>query len=312
MTPFIMTVAPVVLAALITVQAPVAQQAPPAPPATEVFVAPLTMAGEKVSVGTPENISNSPGYDNQPFFAPDGRALFFTSARGSISSKCGSPQTDVYRFDLQDRAVARVTETPDCEYSPTVTPDGKHLSVIQVEPDGTQRLWRFTIDGTNPAVILSDVKPVGYHAWVNHKTVALFVLGQPPTLQIADTGTGKAEVAATTVGQSIHRMPDGGISFVQQPAEGAQEPPTIMRLSIENGKVVTKPLTAAVRGATQVHVAWAPDGTLFMAHEGALHAWKAGRDDWRRVADLAALGLRNVTRLAISPKADRIAIVGLK
>jgi len=70
------------LAAMMTLQA-----APQPPAATEVFLAPLTISGETVEVGKPENISNSPGYDNQPFFAPDGRTVFFTSARGSISSK---------------------------------------------------------------------------------------------------------------------------------------------------------------------------------------------------------------------------------
>jgi hypothetical protein len=89
-----------------------------APPATDVFVASLTVAADRVEVGKPENISNSPGYDNQPFFAPDGRRLYFTSARGDVSSKCGSPQTDVYTYDLQSRDVRRVTETADCEIRP--------------------------------------------------------------------------------------------------------------------------------------------------------------------------------------------------
>ena len=44
-------------------------------------------------------------------------------------------------------STTRVTNTPESEYSPTVTPDGAHISVIRVEADGTQRLWRFTIDG---------------------------------------------------------------------------------------------------------------------------------------------------------------------
>src|SRR5687768_4893278 len=164
-----------------TFQTPAPPQPTTAPPATDVFLAPLETAGGKLSVGRPENISASPGYDNQPFFAPGGRTLFFTSARGAVSSKCGSPQTDVYKFDLQTRKVTRVTETEECEYSPTVTPDGRHLSVIRVEADGTQRLWRFTIDGKNPSLILTDVKPVGYHAWLDDKTLALFVLGRPAT-----------------------------------------------------------------------------------------------------------------------------------
>lgn len=301
---------PAVLAAMITVQAPPAPSPPAAqPPATEVYLAPLTSGGGVLTVGAAVNISNSPGYDNQPFFAPDGRSLYFTSARGDISSKCGTPQTDVYRLELESRRVTRVTETADCEYSPTVTPDGRHLSVIQVEPDGTQRLWRFTIDGRSPSPVLADVKPVGYHAWIDETTLALFVLGRPATLQIADTRTGKAEIVATDIGQSIQRMPGGGVSFVQQAGQGAERTLTITQVTVEGGKVVLKPLVTAVAGAEQAHLAWTPDSTALMVHESTLYAWKAGTPGWRAVADLGPLNLRNATRLAVSPRGDWLAVV---
>jgi dipeptidyl aminopeptidase/acylaminoacyl peptidase len=279
------------------------------PPATEVYLAPFTVDGTKLSIGKPENISNSPGYDNQPFFSPDGRSVYFTSARGDVASKCGTPQTDVYRFDLESRATARVTETTDCEYSPTVTPDGRHLSVIRVEPDGTQRLWTFTIEGKSPSVVLEDVAPVGYHAWLSETTLALFILGRPATLQVADTTTGKAIVVAEDIGQSIAQIPGGGASFVQQTGEGDARTLTISQVTLVNGKPVVKPLVSAVPGARQVHVAWTPDRTLLMAHGGSLHAWPGAAKAWEVAADLSALGLRNVTRMAVSPKGDRIAFV---
>ena len=318
MTSFV-SLAPVVVAVLVVIvtlghtpQQPTTPAAAPQAPATEVFVAPLSIAAGKPTLGPATNISNSPGYDNQPFFAPDGRALFFTSARGTLAAKCGSPQTDVYRYDLQAGTVARVTETSDCEYSPTVTPDGRHLSVIQVEPDGTQRLWRFTIDGKQPQVVLENVKPVGYHAWLDERTLALFVLGQPATLQIADVATGTTQVAASNIGQSLQRIPGGGVSFVQQPGEGAARTLTIMKVVTSAGKPVVSRLVEAPAGAAQAHLAWAPDGTLLMAHDGALHAWRAGAAGWERVAELEAAGVRNVTRLAVSPKGDRLALVGAK
>ena len=280
-----------------------------APPATEVLLAPLSRSAGKLIVGEPRNISTSPGYDNQPFFTPDGRSVLFTSARGPLVSKCGSPQTDIYRYGIAEGRLTQVTGTADCEYSPTAMPDGTGFSVIQVEPDGTQRLWRFGTDGKNPAVVLENVKPVGYHAWLDDRRLVLFVLGQPATLQLADVSTGTAEVVASNVGQSIVRMPGGGVSFVQQEGENSDRTLTITQVTIENGKPVLKPLTAAVPGARQAHLAWAPDGTLLMAHDGSLHAWRAGQSGWQVVADLNALGLRNVTRIAVSPKGDWIALV---
>jgi hypothetical protein len=65
-----------------------------------------------------------------------------------------------------------------------------------------------------------NVKPVGYHAWADDHTLALFVLGQPATLQIADTRTGTARVIARDIGRSIQRIPGStpvsSISFVQR------------------------------------------------------------------------------------------------
>ena len=285
---------------------------PQTPPATEVFLADLSIEGGNITVGKPENISNSPGYDNQPFFAPDGGSVFFTSDRAGTKA---AAQMEIYRYDVPSRQVSRVTNTPESEYSPTVTPDEKHISVIRVEADGTQRLWKFDLAGKSPSLLLQDVKPVGYHAWLDENTVVLFVLGQrgqPATLQVADVGTGKAEIVTKDIGQSIARIPGVGVSFVQQAGEGDARTLTIARVRKENGKITAEPLTSAVTGARQAHVAWTPDGTLLMAHDGTLRAWKAGESAWRAVADLDALGLRNVTRLAVSPKGDRIAIVSTR
>lgn len=304
------------------------QPAPPAqaaPPSTEVYVSSLSVSGTSATVGKPENISNSPGYDNQPFFTPDGAAVLFTSDRVPLAARtllkepvartvpavpaqqqvATRTQTDIFRYDLASRKVARVTATDESEYSPTVTPDGRGISVIRVERDGTQQLWRFTLDGKKPALVLENIKPVGYHAWMDDTTLALFVLGPPATLQIANTTSGTAEILATDIGQSVQRIPSGGVSFVQQGPKGSM----ISQIRSEGGKPVVKPLTAPVPGARQAHVAWTPDGTLLMAHSGWLHAWKAGDTAWRAVADLEALGLKGVTRLAVSPKGDRIAIV---
>ena len=44
------------------------QAAAPPPPDTEIFLAPLTLRAGAPVVGPPVNITNSPGYDNQPSF----------------------------------------------------------------------------------------------------------------------------------------------------------------------------------------------------------------------------------------------------
>ena len=279
---------------------PLAQSAPPD---TEIFLAPLSRKGQTLQVGQPANITNSPGYDNQPSFTPDGKDVLFTSVRGST-------QTDIYRYEIASRQIARVTNTPESEYSPTVTPDGRHISVVRVEADSTQRLWQFALDGGQPQLVLPGVKPVGYHAWADDHTLALYVLGSPATLQLADTRTGKAEVIAKDIGRSLQRMPGRRtVSFVtREPGVGGAGPAlTIRELDPKTRQVTT--LVRAVPGATEADLAWTPDGTLLMAYGGTLYGWRRGDADWSRVADLDALGLHGVTRLAVSARGDLIAFV---
>ena len=80
----------------------------------------MTAADGTLIVGTPVNITNSPGYDNQPSFTPDGREILFTSARVIPTPPPPAPpglalrdgQTDIYRYDIAARRISRVTQTP--------------------------------------------------------------------------------------------------------------------------------------------------------------------------------------------------------
>ena len=96
-----------VLLPLALLSAPPSQQQPPA---TEVYL--RAMQGTSPWL----NISNSPGYDNQPSFLPDSSAVLFSSNRDG-------KQTDIYRFDIASRtdgpkALTQLTKTTEAEYSP--------------------------------------------------------------------------------------------------------------------------------------------------------------------------------------------------
>jgi len=167
------------------------------PPATDIYLAGLRVTRGRVTVDAPVNVTARPGYDNQPCFLPDGRAFLYTSIREDS-------QADIYRYDIAGKTSTRLTTTPESEYSPTPLPNGTGFSVIRVEADSTQRLWAFDADGSQPRLVLDSIKPVGYHAWGDDHTLVLFVLGAPPTLQIADarSAAARGEVIATIARRS--------------------------------------------------------------------------------------------------------------
>jgi len=269
-------------------------------PGTDIFLAGLRArgAGDRVEVGAPVNVTHRPGYDNQPFFTPDGRTFLFTSVTDG--------QADIWRYDIAAaRSVQLTKTTPESEYSATPLPDGSGFSVVRVEADSTQRLWRFDWDGGHPALVLAGVKPVGYHAWGDANTVALFVLGDTATLQVADLPSGAATPVARNIGRGVQRIPGTGarISFVQK---GPDSTWAVAELDLATRQVRT--LVRTLPGVDQY--AWTPAGVLLMAKGAKLYQWSPARGpEWEEVADFTAQGLAGITRLAVSPRGDRLALV---
>jgi dipeptidyl aminopeptidase/acylaminoacyl peptidase len=273
---------------------------PPPPPPTDIYE--LSFDGtlfDTLKNAKPTAIATERGYENQPSFTPDGGAILFTSKRGALP-------TDIYEFDRKTRRTRQLTSTTgEAEYSATLTPDGKGISVIRVEADSTQRLWRFDRDGGNPQLVIADIKPVGYHAWIDDDQLALFVLGQPSTLQHARVSTGKAVVIAQNIGRSLHRIPETRtVSFVHREAPDRM---WVKEFDPTTGAVT--PLVRMDRGNDEGDVAWTPDGTLLMSAETRIYAWRRGDKDWREVYDVAPHGLGAVTRMAVAPDGRTIAIV---
>lgn len=263
-----------------------------APPGTDIFVMPLTRAGGGFTVGTAVNITARAGYDNQPFFSPDGKSIYYTSGRDS--------QTDIYRYDLPSGASSRVTSTKENEYSPTVMPDGKHFSVIR---DSVQLLWSFALDGTPVKPLLDSIRPIGYHTWLNADTVFVFVLGTPATLRRAELAGGTAAIVASDIGRALLKVPGRrAVSYAQRDSAGYQvrvidpvtgQGETLVRLPVDNEFFI-----------------WLPDGALLSASGNRLLRWRAGEKEWTEVARFAEPGLQRITRLALSPSGDRLALVG--
>jgi len=287
--------------ALVTAATAGAQQAAvtrSTPPPPDVYIASITIERGVPTIGAPMNITDRAGYDNQPSFTDDQRGVFFTSVRDDA-------QADIYRYDLGTKRTSRVTTTaPESEYSATAIDGGSAISVVRVERDSTQRLWRFPLSGGAPTVILERVRPVGYYAWADDHTLALFVLGSPNTLQLANTRTGNSDTIATNIGRSLHRIPGTHrISFVRKAA------PT--EWWIESLDPASRETTRLVRLPDGVEdYAWLPDGAILCGRDTKLLRWsgKAG-DEWREIADLGTAGVKGITRLAVSARGDRIAFV---
>lgn len=279
-------------------------QATPTPtptptPALDIWLLKLQPRREGFALGSPVQLTDREAYQNQPAFSPDGKVLYWTAHNAG--------QTDVVGYEIETRQAKVVHETPESEYSPQVLPDGSGLSVVRVEPDGTQRLWALPWSGA-PYPIFERVKPVGYYAWGDADRAALFVLpgegdADQPTLRLASRKSGKAEIVFRGAGRSIQRSP-GREAIAFTGFNGSEC--WIREVDLERGHV-----TSFARCLEKsMDFAWTPDGTLLMASGNRLFRHQPGADDgWLLVKAFAEPGLQAITRLAVSPKGDRLALV---
>lgn len=275
--------------------------------ATDIHLFPMSGGVASLAAARPQPMATEPGYENQPFFDADGRRVLYTANRDG-------GQTDIYEFNRTTGATRQLTRTPEGEYSPTIPAvrpaaaalarDG--VTVIRVEADGTQRLWQFDRQGQDPVIVMPDVKPVGYHAWIDADRVALYVLGQPATLQVARVSTGRAEIVARDIGRTLRVIPGSSrLSFVQREPD---ETYSIMSFEPSTGRI--ERITGTVAGSFDRDYEWMPDGqTVLMSAGTKVFAWSRGATSWREVLDVAPHGLGAVTRMAVSPQGDVLAVV---
>jgi len=278
--------------------APAAPAAAPAgpPQGVDVFLVPITGTGTTLSVGVPANLTRREGYDNQPVFSASSREMYYTSNRGD-------GQSDIYRYDFSTGLTAPVRKTvPESEYSAFPIDNGAALAVIRVEADSTQRLWRLPLDASAPSVLFPDIKPVGYFAQANDSLWALFVLGQPATLQIATMGRPGSRIAARNIGRALHRIPGTNrISYVQKSATDW--------FIVDLDPVSQRADTLVKTLPRAEDLAWVDSTTLVMGQGTKLFRWTRGTDRFVEVADFAFAHLTGITRLAVSPNRQWLTLV---
>ncbi|MEP6779570.1 MAG: M20/M25/M40 family metallo-hydrolase [Gemmatimonadaceae bacterium] len=268
------------------------------PPSTDVYLVPLTLGGALPKVGAPLNVTHRDGYDNQPMFATDSRSLYYTSTRADA-------QADIYRYNFSTGVAVPVHNTKESEYSAFPTPGDSALTVIRVEADSTQRLWKMPTSDAAPSVMFPNVKPVGYFAQADDSTWALFVLGSPATLQIAHTTRSSTDTVARNIGRSLHRIPGTtNISYVQKGSNGWY----VMSYNPNTKRADTLVRTVA---ANSEDVVWADSTTLLSASDAKLYAWKKGTTTWTEIGDFGYAAFDTITRLAVSRNGQWLALAAL-
>jgi len=205
-------------------------------------------------------------------------------------------------YNIKNKTKRWLTNTSGSEYSPTQTPNKKYFTSILLEKDGRQLLWQYTFNKKQAHVIVENLK-IGYHTWYNKNTIVSFVLGNPATLQISDLKSKTNTIIAKNIGRSLHKIPHSKfisyISFNDKIAKiYALNPITKEQKFITNTLVKSQDM------------AWTSGGTIIMGKDDVLYKFTPNIDThWVAFAFLKDYHLKGITRITISPKNNKIAVV---
>ena len=264
------------------------------PPATDIFLFDLEIKNNNILIKNGKNITNRNGYDNQPSFSKDGMNLLFSSIRDNN-------QSDIYMYDLIEKDILQITNTIESEYSPTpISNNG--FSTVRVEKDDSQRLWKFYKNKFS--ILIKEIKTVGYHHWIDNENIALFLVGEPHTLNIYNLKTKKLNFIANNVGRSIHKIPnEDAISYVSKLSNDLWE---ITEFNLKTNKSIK--IIRTLKNSEDY--TWLPSGDILMGKEKTLYKFNPLKDRfWLKVINLSDTGINNINRISVSSKLNKIAIV---
>ena len=277
------------------------------PPATDIYIMTIGKNQKgKYELGSPEKITSWEGYDNQPYFLPDGTGILYTSIRENSKA-------DIYKFTFQFSQTAQVTHTPlTGEYSPMLMPDKSGISCVRVlEDDSTQLLCKMT-KGDEYTPLFPNTNPVGYYCWATNDLVSMFVLGnpksgKPQTLWLGNVKTGEVRKIGERIGRCMVRMPgktSNGFYFVQFNEDSTSSDIQFYDVKKNTATKVISTLTDAEDFAVM------PDGTFLMGSGSELYKYLPGTDeDWKKIDDFEGTAVEKFYRISVSPLGDKIAVV---
>ena len=265
---------------------------------SEIYIFDIATDIDKVTIANPINITQRPGYDNQPHFYKKGKKLLFTSMEANNN-------TNIYSYNLKSGKTKKIIDTYVSEYSPIPIRKDKYFSCIVVEENGDQRLWKYKMSGKGRTPLFEYIKFVGYHCWIDEQRLGLFIIGEPNTLQIANKVTRNTIYVTEKTGRAMQVMPGEKLLTFVQKADSARW----MIKSLNPDNMVMVDIIDTLPGSEDYCVL--NDGTFLMGHGSKLFKYNAKTDiDWSEVADLSDHGVKSTfNRMSVSSNNKKLAVV---
>jgi hypothetical protein len=233
---------------------------------------------------------NKNGYNNQPAFISNTELLLTV---GMV----GENQTDIYLLDLEKKNKLRMTRTAESEYSPHLTPENLFFSVVRVETDEgrSQRLWQYPLDRKDSGKpVFKYLRGIGYYFWLDRFKLALFNVASTNYLSLGDTRDESTQQLTPNIGRCFQSSPTGRLVFVHKITDD-----NWVIKAMDKNTLQVEEIAKTLSGSEDFVIL--RDGSILMGKGSRLYRFKPKKSNkWEEVVDLKSIGIRNVSRMAIS------------
>ena len=264
---------------------------------TEVFVFDISPSYEGLELHNVRNVSNNEGYDNQPSFISNEALVFAGNNNG---------QTDISKYDFNTKIKRWVNEeTEGSEYSPQKFPSSNDLAAVRLDKDGKQRLYRYNVESGNSSVLMEDLQ-VAYFAFYNDKQIMATVLSNEKLdLTMINLQTKSVDTLFLDAGRTIQKVPNTKSMSYSLVNENKNLDLYVLDVNSEESYFICE-LPFGVEDYL-----WLNDTQVLVGMESNLYIYDTlGEPEWNKVASVSEYGIKNISRMAISPNGKKLALVG--
>lgn len=206
-------------------------------------------------------LTDTTGFDGEPFWSPDGTKIVFTSSRDG--------QAEIYVMNADGTDPVRLTNNPAIEELPSWSPDGSKI-LFNSERDGNPEVYLMNDDGSDPINLTNNESFDDFASWSPDGRQIVFTSDRDGSSQIYIMNADGSDVhkVSDIKGDSIFPAwsPDGTKILFNSDADGDMD----IYVMNADGSNVTKLTDDTV---DEEPGAWSPSGKQILFSSGQHEAW---------------------------------------
>ncbi|MDC1109000.1 hypothetical protein OAS56_03130 [Flavobacteriaceae bacterium] len=269
---------------------------------SEIFLLDIKFKQDKIEISNVKKISNNKGYNNQPIFVSNDKILF-TSERNL--------QNDIVQYDSSENSLKYLTNTLTSEYSPIRYKKNK-ITAVSLDKKGEQYLRIYDIKDNTFKIPFTD-KIVGYYTYskqIKNLIISSVLENNELVLYTSNLKTKEHTYVDNNTGRSIHNIPK--YKFGQEKISYISKKDSIWNINyVDLSNYETKTITTTLNNNEDI--CWFKDGSILTSHKNNLYIFNSKLSkNWKLLCSLEEYGITNISRIAINPDNDKLALVNSK